>query len=218
MPLIPHRFLVRVAHPCKHVKKMPLEDDDRLLELPEACRIDNYAAIDGTTNFADVRVAWNPFGIGIQATVRGKDEPPRGDAAHPRSSDGLSVWLDTRDARGGHRANRTCHQFHVLPAGGGPDKDEPTFVQSKVHRATQDAPLAPDGSIPFRGEPVKGGWRVELFLPAAALAGFDPDEHPRLGFFYAVRDAELGEQTLSVGSDFPYAEDPSLWEVLVLSR
>ncbi len=218
MPLIPHRFLTRVAHPCKYVKKLPLNDDERLIDLPESCRLENYAAMDGATNFADVRVAWNAFGLGIQATVRGKDEPPRGNANHPRSSDGLAVWVDTRDARAGHRASRTCHQFHVLPVGGGTELDEPAFVQSKVHRALQDAPLAADGSVPFRGGPVKGGWRVELFLPAAALAGFDPDEHPRLGFFYAVRDAELGEQTLSVGSDFPYAEDPSLWDVLELVK
>ena len=30
------------------------------------------------------------------------------------------------------------------------------------------------------------------------------------------RDSERGEQTLSVGSEFPYAEDPSLWQVLEL--
>lgn len=218
MPLIPHRFLVRTAHSCKYVKKIPLTGDERLIDLRESCRLENYAAMDGAVNFADVRVAWNAFGLGIQATVRGKDEAPRGDAAHPRSSDGLSVWVDTRDARTGHRASRTCHQFHVLPVGGGPDREEPAFVQARIHRALQDAPLAPDGAVPFRGGFVKGGWRVELFLPATALTGFDADEHPRLGFFYAVRDAELGEQTLSIGSDFPYADDPSLWDVLVLDK
>ena len=39
-----------------------------------------------------------------------------------------------------------------------------------------------------------GGWRLEAFLPAAVLHGFDPEQNPRLGFCYAVRDAELGEQ------------------------
>ncbi len=52
----------------------------------------------------------------------------------------------------------------------------------------------------------------------AVLHGFDPEQNPRLGFCYAVRDAELGEQVLSVGADFPYAEDPSLWSVLELVR
>jgi hypothetical protein len=50
------------------------------------------------------------------------------------------------------------------------------------------------------------------------LNGYDPDQNPRLGIYYAVRDAERGEQVLSVGSEFPYCEDPSLWSVLELVR
>ena len=46
-----------------------------------------------------------------------------------------------------------------------------------------------------------GGYTLEAFLPAAAMHGYDPELHSRLGFFYAVRD-ELGEQSLSVGPGF----------------
>src|SRR5207248_2204634 len=206
------------AHPCRYVKAMPREDADALLDLPESCRLANFAALDGRTNFADVRLAWNELGLGLQVTVTGKDQAPQGDLDRPRHADGVTLWLDTRDARAGHRASRTCHQFHFLPAGAGPDRDEPAFVQTKIHRALQDAPLAPASAVAFRCGPVKGGYRVEAFLPAAVLNGFDPGEHPRLGVYYAVRDSEKGEQTLSVGSEFPYAEDPSLWQVLELVR
>jgi hypothetical protein len=216
--LIPPRFLVRVAHPCRYVKKMPREDADTLLDLPESCRLDNFAALDGRTNFADVRLGWNELGIGLQVAVKGKDEPPQGDLDRLRTSDGVVLWVDTRDARTSHRASRYCHQFHFLCAAAGPDRDEPAFAQSKIHRALQDAPLAPASAVPFRCERTKGGYRIEAFLPAAVLTGFDPDEHPRLGVYYAVRDNELGEQTLSVGSEFPYGEDPSLWQVLELRR
>ncbi len=218
MTLIPARFLVRVAHPCRYVKAMPLKGRGALIDLPESCRLDNLAGIDGSTNFADVRIAWNEHGLGFEATIRGKQQPPQGDAAKPRHSDGVTLWIDTRDARASHRASRTCHQFHFLPTGGGSDKDEPCFVSAKIHRAQQDAPLAPTGAVPFRCELFKGGYRIEAFLSSAALTGFDPEEHPRLGVFYCVRDHEHGEQTLSIGSEFPFAEDPSLWEVLELVR
>jgi hypothetical protein len=165
-----------------------------------------------------VRLAWNELGLGLQVEVRGKAEVPRGDESRPRSSDGVTLWLDTRDARTSHRASRYCHQFHFLPAGGGSDRDEPVAVQSKIHRALQDAPLSPPSAIPFRCERVTGGYRVEAFLPAAVLNGYDPEQNPRLGVYYAVRDAELGEQVLSVGADFPFGEDPSLWAVLELVR
>ena len=59
-----------------------------------------------------------------------------------------------------------------------------------------------------------GGYRLEAFLPAAVLNGYDPEQNSRLGFFYAVRDSELGEQVLSGDASFPYPEDPSLWSVL----
>jgi hypothetical protein len=218
MPLIPHRFLFRVAYSCPHLKGIPRENDDRLLDLPESCRVDNFAAMDEQRNFADVRLAWNDHGLGFQVEVRGKDQLLEGDAARPRASDGATLWIDTRDARASHRASRYCHQFHFLPTGGGPDRDEPAFVQTKINRALHDAPLSPASAMPFRATRTKSGYLLEAFLPAAALNGFDPEQNPRLGFTYAVRDTELGEQVLSVGSEFPYWEDPSLWSVLELVR
>lgn len=216
MPLVPHQFLLRIAHPCAYVKAMPAGSVMRLLDLPAECGIDNFAAMDGGRNFADVRLAWNELGIGLEVEVRGKQQPAVGNVERPRGSDGVTIWIDTRDARASHRASRYCHQFHFLAAGAGPELDEPAFVQSKINRALGDAPFAPVGGIPFKVHQRKSGYLLEAFLPAAALTGFDPDEHRRLGFFYAVRDDELGEQLLNLSPEFPFWEDPSLWSVLEL--
>jgi len=218
MSLVPSRFLFRILFPCLYVKDIPREDDDRMLDLPEVCRIDNFAAMDGQRNFADVRLAWNDLGLAVQVETHGKDQEVQGDASRPRGSDGVTLWIDTRDARSGHRATRYCHQFHFLPAGGGPDRDEPAFVQTKINRALQDAPLTLASGVPYRCQRRRGGYVLEAFLPGAALHGFDPEQNPRMGFYYAVRDAELGDQVLSVGAEFPYWEDPSLWSVLELVR
>jgi len=218
MSLIPHRFLLRIAHSCRYAKAMPLTDDARLLELPAEYRIDNFAAIDEQKNFAEVCIAWNEFGVGLQVEVRGKQQLPVGNADRPRGSDGVTLWLDTRDARTSHRASRFCHQFHFLATGAGAEHDEPAFVQAKINRALEDAPFAPANRVPFKIQSRKGGYLLEAFLPASVLNGYDPDEHRRLGFFYAVRDDELGEQLLSVTPAFPYWEDPSLWSVLDLCR
>ncbi len=217
-PLVPNRFLVRVSHPCVSVKDMPLDGGDRLLDLPESARLNNFAELDGQKNFADVRLAWNELGLGFQVVVKGKERPPAGDAERPWSADGVTLWLDTRDARASHRASRFCHQFHLLPAGGGPDKDRPAFAQTKINRALQDAPLCGPADVAFRCSKGKGGYRIEAFLPAAVLSGFDPEQHPRLGVYYHVRDGELGDQFLGVNADFPVADDPSLWEPLDLVK
>jgi hypothetical protein len=186
--------------------------------LPDDCQVPNFADLDGRENFADVRLAWNEVGLAVQVEVRGKEEEPVGDIARPRQSDGLSLWIDTRDARTSHRASRYCHQFHLLPRGGGPERDQPVFLQARIGRATQDAPLAGAGAVPFRCRRRPSGYRLEAFLPAGVLHGFDPEQNPRLGIAYVVRDRERGEQVLSVGSDFPIGEDPTLWNVLELVR
>jgi hypothetical protein len=197
---------------------MPLEEEDSLLELPEAARLDPFADLDDAPNFADVRLAWNEMGLGLTVEVKGKDSYPIGDVDRPRQSDGITLWIDTRGDRTAHRASRTCHQFHFLAAGGGSNKDEPVVVQSKIHRALQDAPLANAVDVPFRFERKKGGYRIEAFLGASVLTAFDPEQFPRLGVFYSVKDFEKGEQTPGADSDFPFAEDPSLWASLDLGR
>ena len=91
-------------------------------------------------------------------------------------------------------------------------------MQTKIHRALEDAPHVAPAEVVLRVQPVRGGYRLEAFLPAAALNGYDPEQHPRLGFFYALRDDEHGEQLLSSTAEFPFWEDPSLWGVLELVR
>lgn len=216
MTLLPPVFLFRLAYPCVFVKEMPRQTKDDLLDLPAACRVDDRARLREQPYFADVRLAWNEQGLGIQWEVRGKDRPVVGDMQRPRSSDGLSFWLDTRDTRDIHRASKYCHHFWFLPTGGGPDQDEPTAGQLKLNRALQDAPTADFEQVLLHKQHVKGGYRMEVFLPAAAMHGYDPDVNRRLGFFYVVRDAELGEQSLGLGPEFPFWEDPSLWSTLEL--
>jgi hypothetical protein len=216
MSLVPNRFLFRIAYPCRYVADVPRDDPDDLLDLPEECRLDNFDAMDGRRSFADVRVAWNETGLALEVEVRGKEEAAVGDASRPRQSDGVTLWIDTRDARTSHRASRYCHQFHFLAAGGGPERDQPVFVQTKIPRALHEAPLAPASAVVFHCRPVTGGYRLAAYLPATVLNGFDPEQNPRFGIFYAVHDRELGEQTLAASADFPYGEDPSLWSVLEL--
>ncbi len=172
--------------------------------------------MDERKSFSDVRMAWNQLGIGLQVEVSGKEQAPQGEANRVKGSDGVTLWLDTRDSRTSHRGSRYCHQFHFLPTGGGENQDEPHFAQSKIHRALHDAPIASADAVAFRCSRQSDGYFLEAFLPASVLNGFDPEQNPRLGFFYVVRDLELGEQLLSHGPEFPFWENPSLWSVLEL--
>src|SRR5438270_7911185 len=149
MRLVPHQFLLRVSYPCRYFSDTPLEDADEIVDLPEEYRLDNFAAMDERRAFADVRMAWNEAGLGFQVQVKGKQQVPQGDASRPRASDGVTLWIDTRDARASHRASVYCHQFHVLATGGGPELDEAVLVQSKIHRDLEHAPPCRSGEGAF---------------------------------------------------------------------
>lgn len=218
MPVVPPSFLVRVNYPCLFVPEIPRRKGEELLDLPEKSTLPDILRLQEKSGYAELRMAWNDGGIALDLRVRGKDLPVRGEAGKYKSSDGISIWIDTRSARDSHRASRYCHHFYFLAGGGGEDGDLPTAGQVKIHRAQADAPLCRPELLQVRKHAIKSGYRLECFLPAEVLNGFDVDLNNQFGFFYAVRDGELGEQTLCLGPEFPYAEDPSLWQILELVK
>ena len=217
MQLVPNRFLFRVRYVCPYIAGIPVFDGT-MFHLPETCRVESMADMDGKSDFADVRFAWNEAGLAVEVTVRGKERELECNAAKPRVSDGMSLWIDTRDSRTSHRASRFCHHFILLPTGDGEDRDEPYAVQVKINRASQDAPIAAPGEILFQVTRRASGYRIAAFFASEILTGFDPEQNPKIGVFYVIRDAELGEQSLGAAGEMPYAEDPTLWQVMELVR
>jgi hypothetical protein len=214
--VVPHRFLFRYEFAIPRIGGLPRQKGNRPLNLPDATCIADLGALDQVASLADVRGAWNQHGIGFQIEVTGRERPLRCDPDRPDVSDGFQVWLDTRGTQNVHRATRFCHAFRAMPVGGGDDGTWPHAMQVPVARAREDAPLCDPDDLLVSGDVTKTGYRLELWLPAAVLTGFDPAAQPRLGFHYVVRDTERGEQSLSVGADYPYESDPSLWSVLNL--
>ncbi len=213
-PLLPQAFWFRLAMPCVRVDALP-RASGRPLDLPVACRLPEFARLEGQTPWADVRAAWNPKGLGVAVEVA-RSAGPAGRWAD--AVNGLELWVDTRDTRDVHRATRFCHHFaaYLPPASKGPIA-EPVVAQQPIARALANAPSAAPKAIRAWAERLRaGGWRLEIFLSADALHGFDPDTNRRLGLYYQVIDAGLGDQFLGVGREFPVGEDPSLWATLEL--
>ena len=211
--LIPPRFLFRFSVPCHRHKS---SRSKRAASLNESHRLPCFEEIDGRSRFAEVRAGWSEKGLTFLLTVEGKKSPPQVDPSHPERSDGLSLWIDTRDTHTIHRASRFCHQFLLVPAGGGPKRDRATGALLPIHRARENPkPVRPE-TLKVHSRRQSGGYTLEVFIPAEALTGFEPADHPRLGFTYLVNDSELGQQTFSCPSEFPFAIDPSVWGTLEL--
>lgn len=213
--LLQPTFLFRFKAPCLYKRSLWAAAKPA---LDASYQLPSFGELEGRPLFADVRAAWNKAGLMFIVRARGKRQSPWCRATRLDESDGLHLWIDTRDTRNIHRASRFCHRFVFTPAGGGRHSSEPVAELIPIHRAREQPQPIAENLLRIRSERRVDGYVLQGLVPAAALTGFDPSEHPRLGFTYAVVDRELGWQTFSVGPEFPISDDPTLWGTLELVR
>jgi hypothetical protein len=212
-PLVPPRMLFRFSAPCHRTS---LTWSPQGLDLDDSYRLPSLHELEGARTLADVRAAWSDAGIFLLVRVDGKKQPPWCRDSRLDESDGLQVWIDTRDTHNVHRASRFCHRFAFLPTGGGPRRDQPVADQMLINRAREHARPVRPNQLKVHVRNHSDGYSLAVFIPAAALTGFEPADHPKLGFTYALIDRERGIQSFSSGAELPFDEDPSLWGTLEL--
>ncbi len=211
--LLAPTFLFRFSAPLSSRKQIWSKSETK---LSEAFRLPSFGELEQRPRFADVRAAWNRQGLTFLVRVTGKQQTAWCRANKIDDSDGLHLFIDTRDTHNIHRATRFCHHFIFLPFGDGPDYSQPVARLVDIHRARENPKPIAGNALQVRSQKRIDGYLLEAHIPAAALTGFAPDDHPRLGFTYGVMDRELGWQTFSVGTEFRFQEDPSLWGTLEL--
>lgn len=228
---VPPSFLFTFCYSCRYVSPTAFSGG----RPPVFTRADTglpaiTSLIDEAPLFGVAFTYWNERGVGFQFDVV-NGEPIWLDPVQPAHSDGITVWIDTRDTRSIHRASRYCHQFVFLPRGRATD-GSPEVMRIPIHRAQEEPPVIDLSPVVLtrrvlntQGNTIRGdvpvakidSYSLSAWLPASTLHGFDPDVNSRLGFFYRIRSRSHGEQLLTAGPDFPYAEDPSLWQILELT-
>jgi hypothetical protein len=216
--VIPARFLFRWSWPVRRLDGIPARAG-QLLNLSEQYRLTPLSDMDGGPSFADVRIAWNPGGLGVSVEVQGKTAPLECSTVNSAFPDGMTIWLDTRATQNVHRATRYCHQFRCLPAGSGTNKKAPSVTTVPMNRGDGDrttTAVKERSAAQVWSEIRSDGYLLEVWLPAESIVGFDPENHRQLGFYYVVKDREHGEQLLTVNHDFPFEYDPSIWQMLEL--
>jgi hypothetical protein len=217
MPVVPHQFLFRYAIPVSFAQRAARAGRP-FLNLDDTPPLPSFGPLDDAPSFATIRAGWNEEGIGFRVEVGGKKMPPADVPHEPAESDGVQFWLDTRNTQTIHRATRFCHRFAFLPGEQGKSGPAASAHQLAIPLAKEDPPFNKAGLLKAAAQIGAGGYVLDAWIPADTLVGYDPEANPLLGFYYVVRDAELGEQFLAVGRDFPFDHDPSLWSTLELAR
>ena len=175
-PLLPTRFLFRFSTPCRRCDPLWTAEGTK---LDESYRLAGLAELEGKTAWADLRAAWNDTGLAFAVLVRGKRQPPWCRVAQPEESDGLHLWIDTRDVHNVHRAGRFCHRFFFLPDGGKTGKTaafSPASGSVPIHRSReQPRPIAP-AALQCRSQRLADGYRLDAFVAAFRTLGYEPCE------------------------------------------
>ena len=216
--LVASPFLFRFAIPClRHDSGWSKKG----IQLTEKFTLPCFGLLDKTNPksvqaWAEIRAAWNPAGIILNARVTGKRQPPWCRASRIEESDGIAVWINTRNTSQIHRASRFCHEFCFLPSGAGTKLNEPVAKQLAIQRAKENVAIHESSPPLIRSERRVDGYLLEAFIPADTLTGYNPDEHNQIGFHYVVNDREMGQHVITVGQPFPCDSDPSLWSTLEL--
>ncbi len=215
--IVPPRFLFRFSFPARKIENVPRRTG-RLLDLPDDCLLPSLGELDQATDFAQVKLAWNDGGIGISVEVTGRTRKPQIPKGEQPFVDSIGIWIDTRNTQTVHRATRFSHHFLVSPLGGGAKRDQPGVMALPVARAREEKQLPDTSVVKLWAEIRDTGYLLEAWFPQSVFVGFDPESQGQIGFHYMIRDAELGDQTLAVGQEFPYESDPSLWQTVELCQ
>lgn len=207
---LPARLLFRFAASCRYVGRRWSRDG---IDLSAEYRLPDLHSLEvGMPGFADVRMGWNEQGLLFSVWMPISRPLPSKRTRDDRGGDEISLWIDTRDVHDVHRATRYCHRFYIEIMG--------RHVQASIApiQNARGKPKEIDESLLCALLVADSDkQRIDVFIPAAAMTGYDPVEHPRLGFNYVVRHQSWGEQMFSNGSPLPYRTDPSLWGTLELA-
>jgi len=215
--LVPNRFLFDFEFPLRRILTPPALDG-KLTGWTDAYRLPDLGELDNARTFAPVWAGWHESGLFVACRVEGKRQPLKCDPLAYWQGDNLRLCIDTRDARNIRRASRFCRQVYILPPGAGPRGDRPTAGAGKFTQAREHAPPASPSDFTVAAHATRTGYTLEAHIHARALPGWDPVEHPRIGFYYMLEDADHGQQYLTVGDDLYWFTDPSSWATAVLVR
>ena len=208
--VVPPSLLFQFQPTIPRLDEMPRKKGG-LLQLPDSAEIFVPNSLNRPNAGFLLRAAWNKAGLGIGITVSGKKMPVAGRREGLEHSDAVQLMIDTRHTASVHRATAYCTSLTVLPVDEQNGR-KPTLIVRDIAQQREQRSSGKTEAAGLQCELIEGGYRLEIWLPAEMLYGFDESpEIGRIGFYCVVRDSELGELPLNVGGDFPIAFDPSTW-------
>ena len=208
---IPARGLFHFAIPCYF--QDPLWNEEGAV-LSERHRLPNLLQVDNISYRVEAYAGWNDKGFAMRFRVFDQLMVSRLESGSGGAS--ISIWINTRAAQDIHRATRYCHWFEIQPMGNRKGDRQTRIVWRAIPKAREAPNALPPQSTQARVSvaPDMQSYITDVLFTREALTGFDPREHPRMGFNFEIKSPGHEAVSFSAGHPLPYGEDPSLWVTL----
>jgi len=109
---VPKNLLFRYRIACRQF----VSKSKKKFELGEEHILPSFGSFEGQFQFAQVKVGWSEDGLFIQAEITKKEQSLWCRESQLLDSDGVQIWIDTRDTHNVHRASKFCHWFVLMRA------------------------------------------------------------------------------------------------------
>lgn len=132
-----------------------------------------------------------------------------------RKGDCIELFIDTRNLKSAGYVTKFCHHFVVFPM-----KIDDFYIQEVTRFRSDDThvlSLAKDFEV--QTEAKKDSYKINLFIPAFCLYGFDIEKFQRLGFTFRVNRMGKESQNFSLSpKEFVIERNPYFWSNLILKK
>lgn len=169
-----------------------------------------------------VRLGWRAEGLYVALEVFDADVVSLPPTAEWWLRDCVELLLSTQPISVSQQTfDAHCHDFFFLPVPF-PDATGQSGIVGQRHGIGGDTTLAsmpaPQPHVRQVARILKDRYVAEIFIPSAALPGFDPAKQPRLGFNVLVRDFQSGHESFwSAPKESLTQQRPSTWGQLDLA-
>ena len=154
----------------------------RELNWARSICLPSFAELDDAPQRVNVAAAWNEQGLLFSIDVTGKKQAPWCRESRIEESDGVFLWIDTRDTHNIHRASRFCHQFVFLPTGSGLRQLEPIAEMLLINRARENPKPVRRGTLQVVNKKQPSGYRLDIHIPEARANGLRSGRTSATGF------------------------------------
>lgn len=180
-------------------------------DLSKAYLLPSLSTFFEDDSFAKVFLGWDESGIFCEVHADVK----KVQVFFPdfRKGDSVELFIDTRDMKNVAYSHKFCHHFVFLPT---PFDNDGEKIQGKEitrFRGDESHELADPSLFVLNSEDLaRKGYILKIFIPSAALFGFDPLNFNHMGFTYRINRSYGPPQYFSAsGEECNIEQNPSLW-------